>query len=570
MKQDLRSIPGDGSGEISEDALQRHLDGPQRWRTPLLLFVLGVVALLPSIWSETSVTGSDEYTLSLRTPMEMLEKNDWLTPWLDHEPRLRKPPLVYWAILSAYKTFGVDLVCARIWGVLAGAAMSVCACLFARELSRSNGLLAGLITLGAVGVAVESRRAMLDLPLALFVALAVLHWVRWLRREKLGNALLSAMWLGLSFLVKGPVGVFFFLTGAISALWAFQAWRVPMRRAGHLVMWLALVAAISLPWPLLMKHLWADQLAQIMGEEMAARHFGEWHRMAPFSALGGSLGLVLPWTPAFIGAVAVYFRSIRAERSRETAWLISWFLFSTLPFFFMQAFERYMLAVLPIQAVLTAAWLEGAPTRGKAIALRIVAVLLLVVAVIFGGFFVWFRLAYFWPLLAVALAAWVLWRTFRSSEPLAPALGTIAVLSICLGAAYPSLGINALPPEVAPATMGGDVVRSFKVRLPAMLSMRMDYSVQVFEPAPKDAPMSAPEVVFVEEFQQQNFEKMLKKAKVQAQELGRFRTFYSRRAWLRFAREDAGWPEWKAALQARSLEPLKVEFRYYRVSRTPA
>ena len=44
---------------------------PRDRRVPWLVLLLGLVVLSPSIWRETSITGSDEYVLSLRTPMEM-------------------------------------------------------------------------------------------------------------------------------------------------------------------------------------------------------------------------------------------------------------------------------------------------------------------------------------------------------------------------------------------------------------------------------------------------------------------------------------------------------------------
>src|SRR5438067_1523959 len=158
--------------------------------------------------------------------MEMSARGDWLTPWVNGEQRLQKPPLLYWAILVNYKLFGVNLVSARIWGVLSGAGLAVCACLFSRELFRRDGLLAGLLALATIGVAVEGRRAMLDLPSALFSTLAVLCFLKWwglpflpLREERKksqttnlrGVALmvLSAVCLGLSFLAKGPVGFLF-------------------------------------------------------------------------------------------------------------------------------------------------------------------------------------------------------------------------------------------------------------------------------------------------------------------------------------------------------------------------
>ena len=92
----------------------QRLDAFPAW-TPGLIFLLGVALLLPSIWSETSITASDEYALTFRTPMEMQERGQFLTPDCNEEPRLRKPPLMYWLILGAYKTVGVNLVSARIW-----------------------------------------------------------------------------------------------------------------------------------------------------------------------------------------------------------------------------------------------------------------------------------------------------------------------------------------------------------------------------------------------------------------------------------------------------------------------
>ena len=146
---------------------------------PIIVFAVGILLLLPCIWSETSVTGQDEYWLSLRTPMEALERGTWFTPWVNGEPRLRKPPLLYWAIILSYKFLGINLFAARIWGVLSGAGLAMCSCLLYRALFRKGGILAGLITLATIAVAVEGRRAMLDLPFAFFTSMARLHTSLW-------------------------------------------------------------------------------------------------------------------------------------------------------------------------------------------------------------------------------------------------------------------------------------------------------------------------------------------------------------------------------------------------------
>jgi 4-amino-4-deoxy-L-arabinose transferase-like glycosyltransferase len=541
---------------------------------PVLIFLLGVLTGLPSIWSESSVSGSDEYTLGFRTPMEMLARGEWLTPWLNGEPRLRKPPLLYWAILTNYHLFGIHFVCARIWGVLAGAGLGVCACLFARRLFRSDGFLAGLLALGALGVNTEIRRAMLDLPLAVFVALAVLGFVVWLRSGRLVPLVLAALSLGLSFLTKGPVGFFFFATGAGTAAWVFRPERVPARRAWHGLICLGLVGAICLPWPLLMQRLWGDRFLGIISEEITDRNFGQWHGASPFAALAGALGLALPWTPLVLGAVIDHARHPSAGRRRETTWLIAWLFASVLPFFFMKTFERYLLAIVPIQAVLAAEWLGSGESRLRRAACRLTAILMAVLAGVFCGFFLWFWIAPVWAVAGLALAAALVGSAWTDPpRPERIALGTILLFTLALGALYPKLGINAMPPDLA-ASIGARPARTFGINQPSMLSMRLRYSVPGFslERLRREAGARPDwaEVVFVEQTQQTAFDAMVSAERLRAEEVGRFRTFYSRKAWIRFARADARWPDWREALRTRSLESLKTEIRYYRVSTAPA
>ena len=363
---------------------------PERW-VPLLLLGLGLLLLTPSIWSETSVTGMDEYWLSFRTPMEMKERGDWLTPWVNGEPRLRKPPLVYWAMLLNYHCFGVNLVSARVWGVLCGAGLAICAALFSRELFQKTGLLPGLLTLATMGVAVDGRRAMLDLPSALFSTLAVLCLVKWFRTgqpslvpagrvesEQLDSAkaysspgssapirlpLLCGFFLGLSFLTKGPVGFLFFGAGLVAWLAVFRPWGFLLRHWCHVLLGLAALAAVSLPWPLTMQHLWGDRFGKIIGEELAARQFGHWMPGSPLSAWSGALGLVLPWTPLMLAAIYAHFRQRDSAGRREKSFLIVWFVLAAIPFFFMRSFERYMLALVPAQIVLCAEYLDLGPNR---------------------------------------------------------------------------------------------------------------------------------------------------------------------------------------------------------------
>ena len=69
-----------------------------------LFFWCAVLLLLPSIWSPCSITGQDEYYLSFRTVLEMEERGEWLTPYVNGQVRLQKPPLLYWLMRWAIFT----------------------------------------------------------------------------------------------------------------------------------------------------------------------------------------------------------------------------------------------------------------------------------------------------------------------------------------------------------------------------------------------------------------------------------------------------------------------------------
>src|SRR5439155_15450878 len=103
------------------------------------------------------------------------------------------------------------------------------------------------------------------------------------------------------------------------------------------------------------------------------------------------------------------------------------------------------------------------------------------------------------------------------------------------------------------------------------LSMRLGRSLQPFDrerPRAASAPTGGAELVFVDTAHREQFHDFVKTHQLRAEEKGRFRTFYSRGAWIRFARPDATWKDWKTAFRKRSLESLKSELAYYLISGT--
>ena len=62
-------------------------------------------------------TDENFYILSAKN---MIQSGDYLTPMFHEKKRFAKPILFYWLVAASYKTFGVNLVSARLWSVVFG------------------------------------------------------------------------------------------------------------------------------------------------------------------------------------------------------------------------------------------------------------------------------------------------------------------------------------------------------------------------------------------------------------------------------------------------------------------
>ena len=532
----------------------------------VFVFVIGVLILLPRIWCETSITGQDEYWLSFRTPMETFTHDSWFTTWVNGEPRLKKPPLLYWAILLSYKLLGINLFAARIWGVLSGAGLAVCSLLIYRELFKKSGILAGLITLATLTVAIEGRRAMLDLPLTFFTAMAVFFAIKWGKSGRQGWILLSGFSLGLSFLVKGPVGIILFAVASLSALFVFRKWAfLALNRAQ--VFWASvLVLAVSLPWPIVMAHMWPDFLRIINGE-VAARGIGTIHIGSPFSTIGGAFGLVFPWSLILFAALIRSIWHFREGKGKKDLWLTAWFFGCIIPFIFIRSFARYMTPLIPAASVLCANWLEQVTGRWRTGLLGVSISLLALASASFCLFFIWFDRGVPMAVLSLMVVGLMLWITF-SKKDVRVVAGTVAVLlTFMMGGLYPSLGVNAMPSDLD-EIVGQHPVAAYNSSQPSMLSIRMKRSAIRIRSFNKDdlrALKNLDGFIFVRASDRKGFEALADKLGIFYKRDGQFKTFYSRQAWIRFAREDATAHDWKEAVEKRSLAGLRPMILYYRV-----
>jgi 4-amino-4-deoxy-L-arabinose transferase-like glycosyltransferase len=148
-------------------------------------------------------------------PAEMLRSGNYITPTLNGNVYLAKPPLLYWAIAGVYAATGtIDELTARIPTAVCGLIMVVCAYLaFRRSAGEKVARWTALGLLASPYFMERSHWAELDVPLVLATFLAIVGaytaWRAGGARRRFGLAALAGVALAAATLLKGPVPYLF-------------------------------------------------------------------------------------------------------------------------------------------------------------------------------------------------------------------------------------------------------------------------------------------------------------------------------------------------------------------------
>ena len=309
-----------------------------------------------------AITDSDE-AFYAEAAREMVASGDWLTPYYNYEPRFQKPILYYWLTATTYLVFGPTELAARFWAAMAGLGLvMVTAACGRRWYDESTGLLAGAIVATNFGYFTIGRMALPDLPLTFFITLAI--WAALIstlesERSPRKFVLVSALGLGLGFLIKGPVGLI------IPALVIVPVLAIERRSIAltpiDIVLGFLVMIGVAMPWYLLMwmQHGTAYLQGFFVGdnfERFATDRFNDprpWWFYLPVVAGG-----LLPWTSlalVWLGPITQFLR-----RRRDVGTIdLRLMLWAALPLVFYTLSvgkqPRYVLPVLPPLALLLAA-----------------------------------------------------------------------------------------------------------------------------------------------------------------------------------------------------------------------
>lgn len=258
---------------------------------------------------------------------EMIERGDFVTTWLNGQPRFDKPILTYWLQALSVTLFGMHEFAFRLPSALAGLGWIGAILVFARlQCGRATAYAAAMIAATTLGVGVIGRGATADALLNLFLALAMFDIYRYMTQPLARYRRCAFLWIALGVLTKGPVALLipFAASGIAFALHGkARAWRkAVLDPAG----WLILLAVAG-PWYLL------EYLRQ--GDAFIAGFFLH-HNVERFMApLQGHRGNALYYLPAVLLLLLPYsglflrilpaVRSLRASPLDTFLWC--WFLF---------------------------------------------------------------------------------------------------------------------------------------------------------------------------------------------------------------------------------------------------
>jgi 4-amino-4-deoxy-L-arabinose transferase-like glycosyltransferase len=173
----------------------------------LLLLIVPGLLLYPSLGFHLFEPDEGRYA---EIPREMLERGDWVVPYLQSEPYLDKPPLLYWLVMLSYQLFGVAAWSARLVPALASHAGILATYLLGRRSLGERAAFWGALLLSlAPGFISVGRLLVLDGLLTLCVTLALFCAFEAVRGERLRWPwwLVAACCCGLGVLTKGPIAL---------------------------------------------------------------------------------------------------------------------------------------------------------------------------------------------------------------------------------------------------------------------------------------------------------------------------------------------------------------------------
>ncbi|MGZ5198470.1 MAG: ArnT family glycosyltransferase [Telluria sp.] len=182
---------------------------------------------------------------------EMLERGDFVTTWLNGQPRFDKPILIYWLQATSVSLLGLNEFALRLPSALASMAWILSIAAFVRRQAGSDaGYAAAFIAATTLGITFIGRGAIADALLNLFLALAMFDIYRYMLDPRVLYRRRAWLWMALGMLTKGPVALLIPAAVSFVAFSLHGRQRSWWKALGDPAGWLILLVVAG-PWYLL-------------------------------------------------------------------------------------------------------------------------------------------------------------------------------------------------------------------------------------------------------------------------------------------------------------------------------
>jgi 4-amino-4-deoxy-L-arabinose transferase-like glycosyltransferase len=294
---------------------------------------------------------------------EMFLRGDLVTPTLGGHTWFEKPALLYWMMIAAYKVFGVSEWSARLGPALCGVLTIAAVWCVGREVQRGEpafGFWSVVVTASCLGLIVFSRAASFDVVVTMTATWSLAFFLLYELRKNIWLLAGLYVFVGLSLLAKGLVGVV--IPFGVVGCYYLLRWRWPAPRVFVSLLWgIPLAVAVAATWygPVIARHGWP-----FIDEFFVQHHFAryvsnKYHHPQPIYFYPAIiLLLALPWTPyliaAFVKARSWTWRghdNLSIVRVFALAWLVMPIVFFS---FSGSKLPGYILPALPAAALLVA------------------------------------------------------------------------------------------------------------------------------------------------------------------------------------------------------------------------
>jgi len=329
-------------------------------RVSLLFLICGALYLMGN--NLFSLSDPDEVFYSL-TAKEMASKNEWMTPLIFGQPQFEKPPLTYWLIEAAFKTWGESPFTARLFpGVFA--ALGVIAVYFLGLMGfkdERKAFLSAVVLASSAFFAGMGKTVFTDMIFAVFILSAfTMFMLAFTDRRRQGIGFFGFyVFCALATLTKSPLG--FVIPQAAVILFLLYQRQMNFLRNWRFLAGLLLYFLIALPWywytynrygqAFIHEFFYNDHWRRLL----TAEHRGNDHWFFyPVTMVAG----LFPWSIFLVVAVVDLFKRLKSSVTVIDHLSLSWI--AAVLLVFQPAHSKlasYILPLFPATALLTGQFL---------------------------------------------------------------------------------------------------------------------------------------------------------------------------------------------------------------------